>query len=119
MVASPLNVGPIVARYLRVLQEQVGLRIERAYIYGSHVRGNATDESDIDVAIISGDFGTDWLANALLLRRARWEVDLRLEPMAFRPEQFCQDNPLAWEIMSSGTEVLVTGATNVGDQARG
>ena len=36
--------------------KQKGLRIERIILFGSHVAGTATEESDIDIVIVSKDF---------------------------------------------------------------
>ena len=36
--------------------EQTGLQIEKIILFGSHARGTATVDSDIDIVVISKDF---------------------------------------------------------------
>lgn len=42
--------------YLRERVEANGVRVQRMVLFGSHAKGRATRESDIDVVIISEDF---------------------------------------------------------------
>ncbi len=81
-----------VRRLLDVLAAQK-LRILAAYLYGSYAIGNPHRDSDIDVAIISPDFSD-----------AR--IDSRMEVTAFKPEQFRDEHPLAWEIKVTGVKLL-------------
>jgi predicted nucleotidyltransferase len=37
-----------------------GLRIQRAYLFGSHAKGTAHEWSDIDVAIVADNLSGDW-----------------------------------------------------------
>jgi predicted nucleotidyltransferase len=43
-------------RYLRERIEENGVRVDRIVLFGSHAKGTATEDSDIDVVIISEDF---------------------------------------------------------------
>jgi len=38
--------------------------------------------------------------------RYRWDVDLRIEPHPFRPEDFTPDNPWVAEILRSGIKIV-------------
>ena len=52
------EIADIIARYCAQL-EAMGIRVERAILFGSHARGEAkdgSDISDIDVLIVSSDF---------------------------------------------------------------
>ena len=49
------EIAAIIARYCAQL-EAMGIRVERAILFGSHARGEAKDGSDIDVLIVSSDF---------------------------------------------------------------
>ena len=80
-------------------------RIEAAYLYGSQVKGTATEWSDIDVAVVSPDFAADLFEERLLLMRLAAEVDDRIEPHPFRPEDFRAASPLASEIQRTGVRV--------------
>jgi uncharacterized protein len=74
------------------------IRISAAYLFGSYAKGTATSDSDIDVLILSPDFGEDRLENLLLLMKARRGIDLRIEPHAFREEDFNENNPFFQEV---------------------
>ena len=43
-------------RFLHKCIEDNGVRVSRIVLFGSHATGNASEESDIDIVIISHDF---------------------------------------------------------------
>jgi predicted nucleotidyltransferase len=45
----------------------VGVRVDGVILFGSHALGTATDESDIDLAILSRDFGKDHFQDGVLV----------------------------------------------------
>jgi predicted nucleotidyltransferase len=49
------EVEGIIKAYLSTLSE-LGVRAERALLYGSYARGLAREESDIDLIVVSEDF---------------------------------------------------------------
>ena len=57
MAQIPTEITEIIKIFLSVLQQQQ--KISAAYLYGSYVKGTATEWSDIDLAIISPDFSVD------------------------------------------------------------
>jgi predicted nucleotidyltransferase len=56
-------------------------------LYGSYVRGNATEDSDIDVAIIFNGFEGDWLEVSSYLWRLRRGISLDIEPILLDSKQ--------------------------------
>jgi len=50
-------------------------------LYGSHAQGIATEESDIDVAVIFDNFSGDWFSAYTLLARLRRGVSSHIEPV--------------------------------------
>ena len=82
-------------------------RVQAAYIYGSHSKGNPTIWSDIDVAVISPDFSDDLFEERLKLMKMAAIIDDRIEPHPFRTEDFESSNPLASEIQKYG--ILISG----------
>ncbi len=94
-----------VRRLLDVLTSQK-LRIFAAYLYGSYAVGNPHQDSDIDVAIISPDFSDARMDDWIRLNVPASHIDARMEVMAFKPEQFCDEHPLAWEIKTKGVKLL-------------
>ncbi len=57
-------------------------------LFGSYARGQATDYSDIDVAVFSDDFGADLLADMKRLFKLRRRIDTDIEPLAFKKADF-------------------------------
>ena len=55
MDAPGCTIAAIIARYCEQLGK-MGIRVERAILFGAHARGQARDGSDIDVLIVSSDF---------------------------------------------------------------
>lgn len=95
----------IVLRYADVLRNhQIG--IGDIYLFGSYAKGTPREYSDIDVAVVSGSLSGDRFDDRCALMHLRWDVDLRIEPHPFRPEDFTEDNPEAAEIMRTGIRIL-------------
>ena len=75
-----------------------GLNTTAAYIYGSQTRGTSHRDSDIDVAIVSPDLSGDRLEDWCRLNKLATQIDVRMEVLGFRPEQFRDEHPVAWEV---------------------
>ena len=103
MAEIPVDVAESLDRFLAVVRRQ--MRIEAAYLYGSQVKGTATEWSDIDVALVSPDFSSDLFQERLTLMRLAAQVDDRIEPQPFRPQDFNLDAPLVSEIQRTGVRV--------------
>ncbi len=84
-----------------------GIRVEKVILYGSYASGNMHDDSDIDIAIISPDFGEDKYEERKMLLQIAWKIDLRLEPLPVSTTSFQQDTwiPLIHEIRQKGVEL--------------
>ena len=50
-------------------------------LFGSHVRGGATADSDIDVAVVFDKFEGDWRQTVQKLHELTISVDTRIEPI--------------------------------------
>jgi hypothetical protein len=55
MVATRRQIETIADDYVRNLQKR-GIRVQQVILFGSYARGEAADDSDIDMAFISDDF---------------------------------------------------------------
>ena len=103
MAAIPDAVVQSVKRFLTAMQQRQ--RVEAAYLYGSQVKGTATDWSDIDLAVVSPDFSADLFQERLTLMRLAAQIDDRIEPHPFTPEDFNASDPLVNEIRRTGVQV--------------
>lgn len=98
----------IAERYLGHLRKSK-YPIEQAFVFGSRVRGGAHTDSDLDIAIVSPRVTNSVFSNADLLCKAH-ELDLKsegiyIEPHGFNPNDFVDEDPLAWEIKQTGVPV--------------
>lgn len=104
MVTIPSTVEQSVARFIAAAQQQQ--RVVMAYLYGSQVTGTATKWSDIDVALVSPDFATDLFQARVALLRLAAQIDDRIEPHPFAPEDFTINHPLVSEIRQTGVRLV-------------
>jgi predicted nucleotidyltransferase len=80
-------------------------KVEYAFIFGSFAKGNQTDDSDIDVAIISSDV-IDTYDDLLKMMGLRWNVDLRIEPHPINIEEFRKnETALTDEVIRTGVQI--------------
>lgn len=54
--------------------------VRQVILFGSYAKGTATDESDIDVAVVTDSPVADWLETAARLYRLSGNIDLAMEP---------------------------------------
>jgi uncharacterized protein len=78
----------------------------KIYLFGSYVRGNFHEDSDIDIAVVLKDY-SNLLDMQLELMRIRRKIDSRIEPHPFREREFELSNPLINEILKYGTEITI------------
>ena len=68
--------------------EKNRIHVSQALIFGSHAKGTANDESDIDVALISEAFTGDRFEDRRKIVPLRRNIDTRIEPIPLKPEDF-------------------------------
>jgi len=83
-----------------------GIHITKAFIFGSYVKGYADEWSDIDIAIVSPQIGTDRFEERVRLTEISLTVDDRLEPMPFNLESFVDDDPMVRVIKNEGIAIV-------------
>lgn len=75
MVRKHTDTKKIIRYYVRLVKKS--MRVDRALIFGSYARGAQSDESDIDLLIVSRDFGgMPFLKRLEFLNRLRTGVAL-------------------------------------------
>lgn len=96
----------IVRAYLKILKQE-GIKVDKAFLYGSFARNEATEDSDIDLMLVSSIFDTDddyvlakpWLYSA--------KVDPRIEPISVGLQRFNTDDtsPIIELVRQTGIEI--------------
>ena len=96
-----------VALKFRKLLEEEGTPVEKLILFGSYARGKAGKESDIDLCIISSEFGKDSIEELQFLLRKTRKIDTRIEPIPVSPQEYREmDSPLIVEIKKFGREIF-------------
>ncbi|MEW5945012.1 MAG: nucleotidyltransferase domain-containing protein [bacterium] len=87
--------------------EREGIRITKIILYGSRLAGKSHEDSDIDVAVVSPDFGEDRYEEGVKLFEIGYRIDPRIEPVPVSLEAYENDTwvPLIYEIRKTGIEV--------------
>jgi len=98
----------IARAYLKILK-QAGITIDKAFLYGSFARNEATADSDIDLMLVSTMFDTDddyvlaqpWIYSA--------RVDPRIEPISIGFHRFDHDDtsPIIELVRQTGIEIQI------------
>jgi len=57
--------------------------VRQIILFGSYARGNAHEDSDIDVAVVLKSIDDDFLVSAARLYRLKRGIDSRIEPVLF------------------------------------
>jgi len=91
----------LVKRYIQELKRN-NIPVQEAIIFGSYAEGNPKEESDIDVALISTAFTGDRFEDRRKIVPLRRNIDNRIEPIPFRPEDFYEGGNFADEIRKTG-----------------
>lgn len=93
-------------RYIQLLKNE-GIRIDKAFLYGSYLTGNQTDESDIDLMLVSDQFdvSNDFLAGKIWALTRK--VNSRIEPFIVGSRKFENDeiSPIIQIVKKEGLEI--------------
>lgn len=100
------EIRSLIVRFVNALATK-GVHVEKAVLYGSHAAGKSHLYSDIDLAIVSPDFGRDRFEERKMLLQLAWRIDPRIEPIPISSETYRNDTwvPLIYEIREKGIEV--------------
>ena len=84
-----------------------GIKVTKTVLYGSYATGKYHKDSDIDVALISPDFGKDRFEEGVELFQIAYKIDPRIEPVPISIEAYNKNNwlPLIYEIKERGIEL--------------
>jgi len=54
---------------------------DRIILFGSYAKGNAHENSDIDIAVIFDGFQGDWFRTCTKLSSLTWDISTHIEPV--------------------------------------
>ncbi len=95
-----------IEKFVKELKRQK-INVDKVILYGSRVSGKVHEYSDIDVAIVSPDFGRDRYEEGARLFQIACKIDPLIEPVPISPESYENDTwvPLIYEIRTKGIEL--------------
>ncbi len=94
----------IITAYLKAIPRDK-YELSKAYLFGSFARNNQHEESDIDLALVIKNLPDPFSAQVELMKLRR-KFDLRIEPHPFQESDFSLQDPLVFEIVKYGQEIL-------------
>jgi hypothetical protein len=102
MVRTESQIRAAVKEFVRALEPRA--HVQQIILYGSYAKGQAREESDIDIAVLSDDFARmSELEVIQVLAHQRIYCDSMLMPVGYTPAQFGDpDNAFAREIARTG-----------------
>lgn len=83
--------------------------VKAAYLFGSHARGRATPDSDIDIAIISSAFKRLAPIDRLVaLGKLAWKAKTpEIEAIGYTPDEFNKAAPWEFPVEIRKTGILI------------
>ncbi len=94
-------------RRFRALINKDGIPVAKMLLYGSYARGMPRKDSDIDVCVVSPQFGKNRLKERFYLFHKAPEVDARIEPVPFSLKDYRENrlSPLLHQIRKEAIEI--------------
>lgn len=87
-------------RYKVAIAER--LPIKALYLYGSYSKGNYTEESDIDIAVVVEHLSDDYFEDTPLLWKLKRKISNLIEPVLLTEDI---NNPLYADILKTGIRI--------------
>jgi predicted nucleotidyltransferase len=99
-----------ILKFVQMIEQQ-GISVSKVILFGSYAKGKANPDSDIDIAVVSTQFGQDIVEEMMKLRKIALNIDSHIEPVPLCPDDL-DDNfsTLAQEIKRYGVDVAITRA---------
>ncbi len=110
MVKTADQLKNLLSIYIESLQKAIHL--EKVILYGSYAEGHPHPESDLDLAVISPDFGADRLADLQqLCHSIPRHFEIEIEALAYTPHEYEEATPLDFlgQIKQKGRVVYENG----------
>ena len=98
------DIDKIINRFISMVSNE--FPVKGLYLFGSYAKGNARENSDIDIAIISDKFEGRrfWDREKLGKYIIKSSFDLEVHP--YKTEDFTEDDPFVKEIIMTGQKIV-------------
>ncbi len=105
MVQIPDKVKDTIENYLLALKQN-NIPIKEAILFGSYAKGNPSEWSDIDIALVSEIFKGNRIEDKDKIRKITLAVSSEIEVMPFSLKDYKSENPLVKEIKTTGIKLV-------------
>jgi uncharacterized protein len=95
-----------IAKKFKNCLEEDNFPVEKILLFGSFATGNYSEDSDIDLCIVSSKWKTEVDPFSGYLWSKSRKIDDRIEPHGFHPDDFEPSNPLVNQIIENGVEII-------------
>jgi len=98
------DINNIISQFVTLIS--IEFPVKSLYLFGSYAKGNADENSDIDIAIISDKFEGRrfWDREKLGKYIIKSSFDLEVHP--YKTEDFTEDDPFVQEIIRTGQKIV-------------
>jgi predicted nucleotidyltransferase len=114
MVVIKNEIKKLISKYILLLKQD-NLRISKVILFGSHAKERANRDSDIDICIISPDFGKNKVKEMSYLLKKASKINLMIEPIPLSISDWEDRDylPIIAEIKKYGIEIAISENTDV------
>ena len=92
----------LIDAYRKIL-ERNGIKVEKIILFGSYAKGTPRPWSDLDICVVSKQFGKDPHDEMVKLMHLTIDIDPMIEPHPYSPKDLADFyDPLAYEINKTG-----------------
>jgi predicted nucleotidyltransferase len=105
MVKKQADIDISIKKYIEALKQRI--RVRKVVLYGSWANGQPSEESDIDLAVFSPNFGKNKLQELQLLSKLAWDIDESIEAIPYSSDKLINPEPssFVYEILQTGITV--------------
>lgn len=101
MVKIPEDIKLILDNYIIALNKN-NYNLKKVILFGSYSKGNYSEWSDIDLALVSDKFSGDKYEDRKKIARLTIDSDYRIDPLPFSTKDFNSSNLFIKEIIDTG-----------------
>ena len=104
MAKIPNEIKEAVLKFKTDIQND--LDVKKVILFGSYVKGNYNEDSDIDVCVIADNVKNNFLALMKIISKVI-DSDVRIEPVVFSQKEYCMSISfgLLKEVKKFGIEI--------------
>lgn len=84
------EVEGIIRKFITELKKE-RIEVIKVFLFGSYAKGDAREDSDIDVGVVCNSFGTDSIEQNMKLWKIAVRVDTRISPISLSMAEFKEE----------------------------